>query len=54
MKKESIKFTVKATDRRNEMHFETQLKNRAVIFQDKKKKCKNGYVKHKNKEYDGE
>lgn len=51
MKKESIKFTIKANDKRNELHFETQLKNRAVIFEDKKKKCKNGYVKHRHKQY---
>lgn len=43
---------VKAKDSRNEMHFEVQLKTRAHTFEDKKKKAKGGYAKHKGKEFE--
>lgn len=38
---------VKAKDDRNELHFEVQLKSRAAVFEDRKKKAKSGYKKHK-------
>lgn len=37
-KSKSIKFKVKAGDSRNELHFEIQLRNRAVTFKPKKGK----------------
>lgn len=33
-----IKFTVKAVDRRDEMHFEVQRKTRAQVFADRRRK----------------
>ena len=49
MKIDSIKIT--ADDRKipNKDHFETQLKTKANIFVDRKKRLKNGYRKYKMK-----
>lgn len=49
MKPELIK--IKADDKKipNKNHFETQLKTKANIFVDRKKRLKNGYRKHKAK-----
>lgn len=33
-----IKFSVKATDQRNELHFEVQRKTRAQVFTDRRRK----------------
>lgn len=33
-----IKLTIKAADRRNEMHFEVQRKTRAQVFADRRRK----------------
>lgn len=33
-----IKFSVKATDHRNELHFEVQRKTRAQVFADRRRK----------------
>ena len=33
-----IVFKVRATDKRNEMHFSVQLNTRAQVFQDKRKR----------------
>lgn len=43
----AIKFQVKATDRRNEMHFEVQLRTHAQVFRDRTKYTRK--VKHKHK-----
>lgn len=46
--KEKIKFTIKSDPlKRNEMHFEVQKSTRAHVFIDRKKRAKNGYMKHK-------
>jgi len=46
---EKIVIVIKPSDVkvRNEFHFNTQLKTRMNIFQDKKRMSKNGYRKHK-------
>lgn len=36
--------------KRNEMHFQAQLKNRGHVFINRKKRAKGGYRKHKNAE----
>ena len=41
-----ITLTIKAADRRNEMHFEVQQRTHAQIFRDRKKYTRK--VKHKN------
>ena len=33
-----IKMTIKAADRRNEMHFEVQRKTRAAVYADRRRK----------------
>lgn len=45
---------IKAKDGRNEMHFEVQLKTKSHVFEDRKKKAKGGYRKHKGKELEEE
>lgn len=45
--KQPDRKTIKATDNRNEMHFEVQLRTRAAVYPDRKKYTRK--VKHKQR-----
>ena len=42
---------IRASDARNEMHFEVQRRTRACVYADRRRMEKSGYRKHKGAEW---